>query len=81
MILPWNRREVYMGNSLTEFSKAQQALAVGGIGYTHRVVDGYRGSRGRTGSMGVNQELMVTYYLYVHPKDYERACAAIAGPA
>ncbi len=76
MILPWNRREVYMGNSLKEFSDARQALASAGIKYKHRVVDNYR-NRGRTGSLGLNQELMVTYYLYVHKQDYERACTMI----
>ena len=76
MILPWNRREVYMGNSLKEFSNIRQALASAGIKYQHRVVDNYR-DRGRTGSLGLNQELMVTYYLYVHKQDYERACTVI----
>ncbi len=76
MILPWNRREVYLGNSLREFSDIRQALASGGIKYALRVVDNYR-DRGRTGSLGLNQELMVTYYLYVHKQDYERACTVI----
>ena len=82
MIMLWNRREVFVGSSMQRFNEIRNMLALDGIKYTYRVVDStspYFGSsnRARTDSFGVNMNYSKTYYIYVHKRDYENACAIL----
>lgn len=77
-MLFWNRIEIYGGFSLREFSELKNALAVDGIKYDYKMIDrsnvGLRPNPQRTSlPSGVDPRNAVQYYLYVHPKDYERA--------
>ena len=67
MIFFWNRKEVYVGHMSDNFNDIKRSLAEIGINYTYKVVD-----RGTRGTRGVNHEVDMMYYLYVHKKDYER---------
>lgn len=83
MIMIWNRKEVFVGNSLQRFNEVRYILSSNGIKYDYRVVDStspsYFGSssRARTGTLGINMDLAKTYYLYVHKNDYDSAHALI----
>lgn len=83
MIMIWNRKEVFVGNSLQRFNEVRYILSSNGIKYDYRVVDStspsYFGSssRARTGTLGINMDLAKTYYLYVHKNDYDSAQALI----
>ncbi|MGB4589160.1 MAG: hypothetical protein WBI17_08020 [Clostridiaceae bacterium] len=83
MIMIWNRKEVFVGNSLQRFNEARNKLSSNGIKYVYKVVDStspsYFGSsnRARTGTFGINMDLAKTYYLYVHKKDYSHAQALL----
>jgi len=79
MILFWNRKEVYMGNSLERFYEARQRLEDNGIKYDYKLVSNnsaslFGSSRSQFGSFGENLQLSTMYYLYVHKKDYDYAC-------
>lgn len=74
----WNRREVYMGNSLEDFARVRQTLALNGIRYDCRVIDhsspGPFGSdRARFGTLGLNLSILKYYYVYVHKDSLEKA--------
>lgn len=83
MIMIWNRKEVFVGNSLERFNEVRYKLSSNGINYEYKVVDStspsYFGSsnRTRTGTFGVNMNLAKTYYLYVHKSDYNNAQALL----
>ena len=47
--------------------------------YTYRCKDRTWDTRGRTGTLGMNQEVRVEYKLYVRKKDLEQARAVIQG--
>ena len=78
MIMLWNRREVYVGNSLKRFNEECNILSLNGIKYDYRVVDNNGSSflggsrRARTGTFGENMEISKTYYIYVHKDDYKK---------
>lgn len=77
MITFWNRKEVYMGMSMQKFAEARDRLIAKGIDYRHRA-SGNLPYRSGVGS-GINMEYAYTYYLYVHRKDYDLACAVVNG--
>ena len=83
MIMIWNRKEVFVGNSLQEFNKVRDNLSSNGIKYEYKVVDttssSYFGSsnRARTGSFGINMDVVKTYYIYVHKNNYNNAIALL----
>ena len=75
-MLPWQKREVYVGFSLDIFNQQREKLNASGIRYDYRVVDlqsGTFGRRGARGSYGINHQYTKQYYLYVDKKDYENA--------
>jgi hypothetical protein len=83
MIAFWNRKEVFVGFSLERFNEVRQALLVNRIEYEYRLVNhnsayGFGSRRARTGTFGEKEEYSVTYYVYVHRKDYENACGVLA---
>lgn len=72
MIMFWNKREVFVGASMSDFNRVMNYLSDLGIKHTWRVVSNIEG-RGRTGTFGVDPDLLKTYYVYVHRKDLEKA--------
>lgn len=83
MIMIWNRREVFVSNSLQKFNDVRNKISAQGIKYDYKVVDSSSSTffgpsrRGRTGSFGVNTNYTKTYYLYVHKNDYGKAQALL----
>jgi hypothetical protein len=83
MIMIWNRKEVFIGNSLQEFNEVRDKLSSNRLKYVYKIVDStspsYFGSsnRARMGTYGVNMDYTKTYYLYVHKKDYDMAQAFV----
>ena len=79
MIMIWNRREVFVGNSLKRFNEVRDIFSVNGINYKYRVIDNTSPSlfgasrRARTGTFGENIENSKMYYIYVHKDDYDNA--------
>lgn len=78
MITFWNRKEVYVGYSMSEFVNKREILISNQIEYIYRTVNSSSGNtRGKRGSFGVRTEFSCMYYLYVHKNDYEWACELI----
>jgi len=78
MIGFWNRREVFIGNSLQKFSETREMLEGNAIKYKYKVASdshksAFATTRARTSSFGQNMDFSRTYYIYVHKKDYEKA--------
>jgi hypothetical protein len=71
-------KEVFVGYSLQKFNEVRQILAANKIEYKHRLVNNDNGSRrARTSIFGENMEYSITYYIYLHKKDYDNACAVL----
>lgn len=82
MILFWNRREVFTGASPEAFYKMRQKLEDNNIKYDYRMASHTNpsiwGSEGAImGTFGQDLKYATTYYLYVHKKNYEYACAVL----
>lgn len=83
MIMFWNRKEVFVGNSAQKFDEIRFRLSANNIKYDYKIVDstspGYFGAstRARMGSYGIDLNLTKTYYIYVHKKDYAKAQALL----
>ncbi|WP_234121331.1 hypothetical protein [Clostridium hydrogenum] len=83
MIMIWNMKEVFVGNSLQKFTEVRNTLSSNEIKYKYKIVDStsssYFGSsnRARTGTFGVNMDYTKTYYIYVHKNDYDSAQALL----
>jgi hypothetical protein len=73
MIMLWNQKEVFVGCSLQKFNEICQILLANKIQYKYRLVNNKR-RRSRTGTFGENMNYAVTYYIYVHKKNYEHIC-------
>jgi hypothetical protein len=67
MIFPWNRREIYVGNSLQEFNRILDILAIEKIKYDWKK----GGVLYISDSMGNPQNGL--HYIYVHKKDLDKA--------
>ncbi len=74
MIAFWNRKEIYMGYSMTDFAEVRNILSAHQIGYTYKIVCPFGGSGRRRTNFGLNPEFSHMYYIYTHKKDYEYAC-------
>ncbi|SMB80461.1 hypothetical protein SAMN00017405_0878 [Desulfonispora thiosulfatigenes DSM 11270] len=83
MIINWNRKEVFVGNSSQRFDEVRYSLSSNKIKYDYKIVDStspsYFGSsnRARTGTYGVNMAYTKTYYIYVHKNDYDKVQALL----
>jgi len=80
MIGFWNRHEVYAGFDMCRFNQILDLLAMENVRYKYRTVgQTSRGrglgqsSRGVHGTAGVNLDVSIMYYVYVHQKDAARA--------
>ncbi len=81
-MMPWNRKELWMGDSAEHFSRIREMLQSSGIPCDHNVRSaswsGGRGLNARTSdgiaaryAEGVKADKL--YYLYVHKYEYEKA--------
>lgn len=83
MIMIWNQKEVFVGNSSNRFNEICTILSSNGIEYKHRIVDKNTSNilgpsrRARTGTFGENMDYSKTYYIYVHKNDYNNAFALL----
>lgn len=79
MILPWKRKEVFVGSSMMDFCKVRDLLSENHIEYDFRIVDRNTWWRGygrslASASPGLGgQDQNVMYYVYVNTQDYETA--------
>lgn len=75
----FNRREVYVGNSVRESARIRDILDSHGIRYQYRVVShlgqwsGQGTVRSFSGTSGVNLELDQQTYIFVKKADYDEA--------
>ncbi len=84
MILPWNRREVFVTMSMEKQAEARDRLAAGGVAYILRTVNRnspspFHSSRARTGTFGQDAQLLYTYIFYVAKKDLSKAKYVLGG--
>ena len=83
MITPFNRAELLITYDFNRLSRVRDALAGAGIDYAYRFKDlgspTFGGTRSRSGTFGMNQEVRTEYKLYVHKRDLEHAQAVIRG--
>lgn len=79
MIMPWNRKEVYTGQSMDQFYEVRDILVQNKIAYTYRVIN-QRSSRIRNHiiDIGLDTSTLYTYILYVHQHHAEEAGQLIA---
>ncbi|VYU56120.1 hypothetical protein [Clostridium tertium] len=82
MIALWNRKEIYYGFSLEQFSNIRSILSQNRIRYDVRTISrtsskSLGSTRGFIGSFGENPNLAYEYYIYVHKDDYSKALVAI----
>ena len=74
----WNRKEVFVGNTLKEFDEVVYKISSINVKYDYKIVDStspsFFGSsnRARTGTLGLNMDYTKTYYIYVHKKNYDK---------
>ncbi len=79
MLTFWNRKEVYMGYSMSDFADIRSVLAVHSIKYTFKVINACGSNYKRRGIFGEDSKFNYMYYIYVHKRDYEWACELIKG--
>ena len=77
MIHLFNRAELLLTYDLSRLNQVRAALAAAGIDYQYRTKDmsspaAFSG-RGQRSTLGLNQEFMVEYKLYVRREDLSRA--------
>lgn len=78
MILPWNRKEVYMGFDIQKLNTTLQALRNARIRFTYRTTSASGTTRNNLiGTFGENLNYSVMYYVYVHRDDFDQACYVI----
>ena len=82
MITIFNRKEIYVCQSLERFNEARGILKSNNIKYTYRVIDRNSSNvigsqRGRSGTFGQDLNASKTYYVYVHKSDYDEAAGLI----
>ncbi|MBQ4539543.1 MAG: hypothetical protein II995_08065 [Oscillospiraceae bacterium] len=79
MINLFNRAELKATFDMAEQARIRALLASNGIEYTVKTVDRKSAgsfssaSRGRSGSFGENQQLMLEYIIYVKKADLQKA--------
>ena len=77
MLHLFNRAELLLTYDLNRLNQVRDALAAAGIDYQYRTKDmssptAFSG-RGQRSTLGLNQEFMVEYKLYVRREDLSRA--------
>lgn len=83
MIMIWNQKEVFVGDSLKRFNEICAILSSNRIEYKHRIVDKNTSNilgpsrRARTGTFGQNMDYSKIYYIYVHKNNYDNVIALL----
>lgn len=78
MITFWKQKEVFIGTSMQNFSKACSILKSNNIKYKIKINNTNSGIiRGNFGSLGENLNYSRTYYIYVNKSDYDYACSLL----
>lgn len=83
----WQRKEVWVGNSMQEFSRLRELLSQNGIDYDYSMNNQQRLNFDRSGAVGrwtgfrsrYDSRFDVIYYLYVRREDFERASRLVHG--
>ena len=79
MITVLNRKSVYIGTNMQDFSRIRTLLSDNRIPYSQKTKNrmdqwtGHGTLRGRTGSLGQPSDTMYEYEVFVHQDDYEKA--------
>ena len=73
MIHFFNRKELLITWNLQELSMVRDILASSGMGYRVITRRTARDTGRRTGSVGLRQDAMYQYYVYVKKEDHEKA--------
>ena len=83
-MMPWNRKEVWMGSDEQFFAKLKNALSICQIKYEADLKNAWSGGRGGgvNGNAGIatrygEPSRANIYYVYVHKYDYEKAMHAL----
>ena len=72
MITYWNRKEVYMGNSLTRCGEIRNLLSQNRVKYVCKIVNRQSANhRVNRGTFLENLESGTLYYIYVKKSDYD----------
>ena len=78
MITYWNRKEVYMGNSLTRCGEIRRLLSQSRVKYVCKIVNRQSPShRVNRGTFLENLDGGTLYYIYVKKSDYDAATKLI----
>lgn len=78
MLFFWNKAELFIGYSISEFNKTRDLLFEAKIESTYKIIN-HEGSgrigttRSRSGSSGINREYVNLYAIYVHKDRLEEA--------
>ena len=79
MITVLNRKSVYIGTNMQDFSRIRTLLSDNRIPYSQKTKNrmgqwtGHGTLRGRTGSLGQPSDTMYEHEVFVHQDDYEKA--------
>ena len=83
MINIFNRKELTATYSTEKESEIRETLSKSNIDYTVKVVNRTSpspissGTRGRSGSFGIETENTYQYIFYVHKKDYDKSISVL----
>ena len=75
-MLPWKRREVFMGMSQADCFAARDRLETAGVEYEYKIVGHSLLGTGGNGKRNAGDHRAL-HYLYVKKEDYEKAMCAL----
>lgn len=79
----WQRKEVWAGLSMQEFSRVREVLAGSGVRYDYRLKSRQRFEFDRRlsglGRMGSDPRYDTMYYVYVRKEEWEHASRLLEG--
>ncbi|MDF2543698.1 MAG: hypothetical protein K0S47_3416 [Herbinix sp.] len=70
----FNRKEIFVTMDLQKFGQISSILDKENINYTYKTFNTSGARPGTIQSIGLNSKCMIQYYIYVHKKDYDKAC-------
>jgi len=72
-----NKKEMYCGFSLWEYSSIAKILSDNKVKYTYKTVNCGTGKNHIIGTIGNDERFRYMYYIYVHKKDFDYAVSLI----
>ena len=78
MITFFNRKELFITFSNSEYIRIKNILSDNRIEYSVKCTNRQFWNRSRTGSFGLNSEYLYDYKIYVKREDYKKALYLIA---